>query len=273
MDKKIEPYKGIAEIYEEVRPSYPGKLIQDVIEKTKLKEGDELLEIGAGTGKATIQFAEKGFKIQAIELGEDMAEIFKRKCSNYSNISLDIASFEKWEAPINKKYDGIYCAQAFHWLDTNIKYKKCHELLKDDGYLALFWYTSFQEESIETQEIDKEVNKIIGEYDSSYSLVQEKPQRRTHVGNDEEDEREKEIKDSGMFSIVEKIEYRNEVKNSARQYVKIMKSVPAFASILDKLDNDAVERMDNEIVEVINKRGGYVGAMFKFTLYIAKKIK
>ena len=66
MIKEVEPYKGIAGIYEEIRPSYPQKLIKDVINKANLKLSDTLLEIGAGTGKATIQFAEKGFKIDAV---------------------------------------------------------------------------------------------------------------------------------------------------------------------------------------------------------------
>lgn len=52
MIKKVEPYKGIAGIYEEIRPSYPGKLIDDVISKAGLKPNDKLLEVGAGTGKA-----------------------------------------------------------------------------------------------------------------------------------------------------------------------------------------------------------------------------
>ncbi len=63
---KIEPYKGISAIYEEIRPSYPEKLIQDVISKTDLKFNDRLLEIGSGTGKATIQFADKGFRVHGI---------------------------------------------------------------------------------------------------------------------------------------------------------------------------------------------------------------
>lgn len=47
--EKIEPYKGIATIYDKVRPSYPEKLIQDVISKTGIGLSDKLLEIGAGT--------------------------------------------------------------------------------------------------------------------------------------------------------------------------------------------------------------------------------
>ncbi len=74
MDGKLEPYKGIAVTYEEIRPSYPEQLIEDIILRTGLNNSDRLLELGAGTGKATVQFAEKGFQVQAIEIGEDMAE-------------------------------------------------------------------------------------------------------------------------------------------------------------------------------------------------------
>ncbi len=73
-----------------------------------------------------------------MELGEDMAEILRDKCRDYPNVSVDVVSFEEWNCPNNEKYDMIFCAQAFHWLDKNIKYKKCHELLKENGYLVLF---------------------------------------------------------------------------------------------------------------------------------------
>ncbi|MFD0618506.1 methyltransferase domain-containing protein [Paenibacillus sp. GCM10027629] len=55
--------------------------------------------MGAGTGKATIQFASKGFNVHAIEIGEDMAEILKDKCADYPNVTLDVVSFEEWDYP------------------------------------------------------------------------------------------------------------------------------------------------------------------------------
>ncbi len=168
MIKKVEPYKSIAGIYEEIRPSYPDKLIEDVICKAGLKLNDKLLEIGAGTGKATIQFIEKGFAIDAIEIGEDMAEILKDKCSNYSNVSVDVVSFEEWNSPNNQKYNIIYSAQAFHWIDKNIKYKKCHELLKDNGYLFLFWYNPSNGKSDRTREIQEKVDTIVNKYVSKH---------------------------------------------------------------------------------------------------------
>ncbi|WP_346914522.1 hypothetical protein [Clostridium sp.] len=75
-----------------------------------------------------------------------------------------------------------------------------------------------------------------------------------------------------MFDLVEKIEYTQEVRNNSSQYLKVIKSMPAFASIIDGLDDQIIKNMDSEIEEVINNNEGYIGGFFKFSLYITKKI-
>ncbi len=97
-------------------------------------------------------------------------------------------------------------------------------------------------------------------------------ERRVHDGVSSNDERKAEIEASGLFELVEKIEYTQQVRNNPSQYLKAMKSVPAFASILDGLDDRTIEEMDNEIIEVINNHGGYINELLKFSLYIAKKM-
>lgn len=272
MVSKIEPYKGIAAAYEEIRPSYPEKLIEDIILKTGIKSGDRLLEIGAGTGKATVQFAERGFTVHAIELGEDMAAILRDKCAGYEKVTLDVAPFEQWTNKDDDMFDMIYCAQAFHWLDPNVKYEKCHKLLKDDGYLVLFWYNPREDNSPEAKERESKIDRIVNKYASNYYVKNENSQRRKHDGVYREDERIKEIEVSALFILVEKIEYLHEARNNADQYLKAMKSVPAFASILDGLDDKSISNMDKEIEEVINEYGGYVSSFLNFSLYITKKL-
>ncbi len=56
------------------------------------------------------------------------------------------------------------------------------------------------------------------------------------------------------------------------QYLKAMKSVPAFASILDGLEANIIIKMDNEIEEIIENYGGYVDEEFFYSLYIAQNI-
>ena len=273
MASKIEPYKGIAAIYDEIRPSYPQKLIDDVIAKTGIKLSSRLLEIGPGTGKATIQFAEKGYSIHGVELGEDMATILRYKCRQYENVTVDVAPFEKWTNKDSDGYDMIYCAQAFHWLDPKLKYEKCHELLKNDGYLVLFWYNSSDGNSPIAKERQTEIAKIVNKYVSKASVKDDNSQRREHDGVYKEDERLKEIESSGLFTLVEKIEYLQETKNSAEEYLKVMKSVPAFMSLLDGIDDMSISYMNNDIKEVINKYGGCVTSFLNFSLYITRKVK
>lgn len=269
MPMHIEPYKDLAAIYEEVRPGYPEQLINDIVDKIGIKPDHRLLEIGAGTGKATTQFAERGFTVHAVEMGEDMAAILQKKCASYQNVTVEVSSFEQWTG--SGPYDMIYSAQAFHWLDPELKYKKCHRLLKDDGYLALFWYNPCDDNTGEAKELKKRIDKIVNRYAAEYQQAGSDDQRRKHDGTNT-DQRLNEIEASGLFTVVYKTAYLHETKNNADQYLKQMKSVPAFASVLDGLDKQCIRIMDEEIKRVINEDGGDVSTLMNYTLYITKKV-
>ena len=58
----------------------------------------------------------------------------------------------------------------------------------------------------------------------------------------------------------------------ASQYLKAMKSIPAFASVLDGLEVDIIIKMDKDIEEIIDNYGGYIDEEFCYSLYIAQKI-
>lgn len=44
-----------------------------------LKSGMKILEIGAGTGRYSLAFAEKGYKVDAVELIEHNIDIFRKE--------------------------------------------------------------------------------------------------------------------------------------------------------------------------------------------------
>ncbi len=165
----------------------------------------------------------------------------------------------------------IFCAQAFHWLDVNVKYKKCYNLLKDEGYLVLFWYNSSGDKTEEAKVLNQKINDIIQDY-MNRQTTEKKEVRAAHSGVFKKEDRKAEIEDSGLFEIIDIFQYRTEVKNSAEEYLKSQKSIPAFASILDKLDSETIQEMEEKIVNEINNNGGYVGTLFDYSLYIAKKV-
>lgn len=86
--KRNESFDKMASLYDKIRPSYPEQLIEDIISKAQITSIARLLEIGAGTGKATVQFAEKGITIDCIEMGESLAEVLKFNCEGYLNVKV-----------------------------------------------------------------------------------------------------------------------------------------------------------------------------------------
>jgi len=67
----VQAFNKIAKTYDN-KPDYPEELIQIIINKANLTAGSKLLEIGSGTGRATVQFAGFGFEIICIEPGSEM---------------------------------------------------------------------------------------------------------------------------------------------------------------------------------------------------------
>jgi tRNA G46 methylase TrmB len=53
----------VAELYD----SYPPALVDDLVAMAGLDGGQAVLEVGAGTGKATVLFAQRGIPVLAIE--------------------------------------------------------------------------------------------------------------------------------------------------------------------------------------------------------------
>ncbi|MBE6772209.1 MAG: class I SAM-dependent methyltransferase, partial [Ruminococcaceae bacterium] len=53
-----------------------------------LKDGMKIIEIGAGTGRYSHYFAQKGFEVDAVELIEHNIEIFKSKTQPNEKVSI-----------------------------------------------------------------------------------------------------------------------------------------------------------------------------------------
>ena len=56
-------FNNVAELYDEVRPGYPEALIEDALTLSEIPPDGRILEIGCGTGKATLPFARRGYAI------------------------------------------------------------------------------------------------------------------------------------------------------------------------------------------------------------------
>jgi SAM-dependent methyltransferase len=139
------PYDGLkasfnsaATAYDAVRPSYPPGLVRRIVAKANLHPEAKILEIGAGTGKASVLFAKRGYPMLCLEPGIQMGDLARKNLAPYPLARVETTTFEEW--PVQKNaFDLAISAQAFHWIDKEIGVPKVAHALKPGGWLAVFW--------------------------------------------------------------------------------------------------------------------------------------
>jgi trans-aconitate methyltransferase len=92
------------------------------------------LEIGAGTGKATRLFAQRGVTVTATEPdGAMLAELLKHVPANVKAVQ---AAFEDLRP--DESYGLVYAAAALHWTKPEGRWSRVAALLEPGGVFASF---------------------------------------------------------------------------------------------------------------------------------------
>lgn len=131
-----ETFDEVAQLYDEMRPSYPEAVFEDVAALAAGSDDPRWLEIGCGTGHATRAFAGRGFRIHCVELGENMAAVARRKLAAFERVTIEVANFDAWTAC--GRFDLVYSASAFHWLNRATREQRIAALLRHQGVLAVW---------------------------------------------------------------------------------------------------------------------------------------
>jgi SAM-dependent methyltransferase len=122
-----------AELYDQARPSYPPAMVDALIARCNPRR---MLEIGAGTGKATQLFASTQRELVAIEPAPALAAILRRHVGGLAHVTIEETTFESYTGD-RPAFDLVYAAQAFHWIDPATKYAKVAQVLRTGGTLAV----------------------------------------------------------------------------------------------------------------------------------------
>lgn len=134
-------FDSAADIYQQARPEYPDGLYALLVEAAGIIAGDRLLEVGCATGKATVPLASRGFRITCIEIGPALAANARRILAGFSNVEIIESAFETWQPAVGARFDLVFAATAWHWIDPAVRYRRAWELLPPGGHLA-FWSAS-----------------------------------------------------------------------------------------------------------------------------------
>lgn len=131
-----ETFNEAAELYDKARPRYPRALVDRLARVAGLGPDSRVLEVGPGTGQLTGALAEFGCRVTAVELGDAMAAVARRRLGGFPGVEVINAEFERWPLP-DEPFDLFACATAFHWIDPEVRVDKAVDALRPGGHLAV----------------------------------------------------------------------------------------------------------------------------------------
>ncbi|MER6977633.1 class I SAM-dependent methyltransferase [Streptomyces carpinensis] len=121
----------VAEAYERFRPGYPVELF-DMVMAYAGHPVRTALEIGAGTGKATRLFAQRGITVTATEPdGSMLAELRKHVPPSVRTVRSALEDLRPGE-----RYGLVYAAAALHWTNPEGRWPRVAALLEPGGVFA-----------------------------------------------------------------------------------------------------------------------------------------
>jgi len=240
--------------YDTYRPTYPAEVVREVVSLSGLKSSSRLLEVGCGTGKATTQFASRGFLIDCVDPGRNLVALARKNCQRWPNVSFAVGKFEDVDFDIFS-YDLIYSAQAFHWVDPSVRLQKAARLLADHGSLALLYnYPGRHKNSVLEElaaRIKKETNGELASWDYRGDVTAWL----------------RELKKSGLFRKVKLRKHKWVHEYDAEKYAGLFRTYSDFLS----LPRGVQRRVMKGIEEVINRNGGRVHRSYDCVLIHAQR--
>jgi SAM-dependent methyltransferase len=135
-ERQRRSFEHTAEAYDRYRPTYPDAVFDDVRAFADLAPDDPILEVGVGTGRATIKFAAWGNPLIAIEPAPAMADAARTSLFGHPNVEVRTTRFED-AAMADGTFGLVACVQAWHWLDPDTRVQRLAEALYAHGTAAV----------------------------------------------------------------------------------------------------------------------------------------
>ncbi len=251
-------FDSVAEAYDRARPVAPPEVFDDVVELTGLRPGAALLEIGCGTGQATLPLAERGFAITAVELGADLAAVARSKLTGFPGVEIEVGAFEAWD-PAGRVFDCVYSFNAFHWIDHEVRFSKTASVLRPGGSLAVYGggarFVAHEDADPVWLGLDEDYREVVGEGEPRQAL-------------DEIRDRSAEFEEGGFFARAERHLYRAEVTYDAAGYVDLLGTISRYATLEPAVRTELFERFRRRIDAA---PGGTITPTRVSVLYVARR--
>lgn len=249
-------FDTISSIYDKMRPGYVNELYQDIFNYKAITSDSKVLEIGIGSGQATLPFLKKGCSITAVEPGEHFASMCLKKFSSYPNFRLENTDFLNFDGN-GDSYDLIFSATAFHWIPEADGYQRVYSLLKPDGVFARFANSAGRDTD---SELHQSLQTLYKEYMGS-------SEQKNISMNTIAKERAFIAKNYGFTNIVYHLYKRTRIFSSD-EYLLLLETYPDHMLMEEKRRKEFFK----EIKTVIDRFGGTITVYDTMDLELASKM-
>lgn len=245
-----------AERYDRARPGYPAELFDDLQELACVGPGCGALEVGCGTGQATLPLAEGGCELVCVELNAQLATVARRRLAPFPNVRIEVAAFEEWELP-TEPFDTVVAATAFHWIDPAVRVEKAADALRPGGALA----------TIGTDHVAGGTTDFFAEVQRCYVLWDPATPAAIRLPDAEEISRDSdELERSGRFEPASFRRYEREVPYSTLEYRELLHTYSGHLA----LDSSARDGLLDCVAALMDSRyGGRITKRYLTELKVA----
>lgn len=245
----------VADLYDRARPGYPEALFDDVIAFVGL-EAPRVLEVGAGTGKATVGFAARGLEIVALEPTREMAAVAARNCAAFPAVTIEPAGFETWSGT---GFDVLVAAQSWHWVPPEMRCARAHAALAPNGVLALFWNVPMWDDG----ELLAELDAAHRRWDAD-GRAHGFPALHGRAGRGYVDD----VEASDLFGPLERRTYSRDVRYTTNQYLDLLRT-HSDHRMLPEADR---EHLLEDVGRLLDARGGAFSLRYETWLFLSRAL-